>query len=73
MFGMFLQAKVAIKTFSDWTLATASSNHKHYESTLENVKGYYWVVMDFTELSRYLPPSAPHQTRSKMLRTNQIN
>jgi ureidoacrylate peracid hydrolase len=53
--------------------ATASSNHKHYESTLENVKGYYGVVMDLQELSRYLPSSAPEQTRPKMLRTNQIN
>jgi ureidoacrylate peracid hydrolase len=43
--------------------ATASSNHKHYESTLENVKGYYGLVMDLEELSRYLPASAqPTQT-----------
>ena len=49
--------------------ATASSNHKHYESTLENVKDYYGLVMDFQELSRYLPPSAPQETQPKMLRT----
>jgi len=53
--------------------ATSSSNHKHYESTLENVKGYYGVVMDLQELSGYLPPSAQQQTRPKMLRTSQIN
>lgn len=53
--------------------ATSSSNHKHYESTLENVKGYYGIVMDLQELSGYLPPSAQQQTRPKMLRTSQIN
>ena len=37
--------------------ATASSNKKHYESTLENVKGYYGIVMDMQELSQYLPQS----------------
>ncbi len=37
--------------------ATASSNKKHYESTLENVKGYYGIVMDMKELSQYLPQS----------------
>jgi ureidoacrylate peracid hydrolase len=34
--------------------ATASSNRKHYESTLENVKEYYGIVMDFKELCQYL-------------------
>src|SRR5919106_3643568 len=34
--------------------ATASSNKKHYESTLENVKGYYGIVMDMKELSQYM-------------------
>src|ERR671931_2718875 len=34
--------------------ATASSNRKHYESTLENVKDYYGIVMDFKELCQYL-------------------
>ena len=29
--------------------ATASTNKKHYESTLENVKGYYGIVMDIKE------------------------
>jgi ureidoacrylate peracid hydrolase len=48
--------------------ATASSNHKHYESTLENVKGYYGLVMDLEELSSYLPPSTTHETQPKMLR-----
>jgi ureidoacrylate peracid hydrolase len=37
--------------------ATASSNKKHYESTLENVKGYYGIVMDMKELCQYLPQS----------------
>jgi ureidoacrylate peracid hydrolase len=37
--------------------ATASNNKKHYESTLENVKGYYGIVMDMKELFQYLSPS----------------
>ena len=37
--------------------ATASNNKKHYESTLENVKGYYGIVMDIKELSQCLPLS----------------
>jgi ureidoacrylate peracid hydrolase len=48
--------------------ATASSNHKHYESTLENVKGYYGLVMDLQELSSYIPPSTTHETQPNMLR-----
>ncbi len=48
--------------------ATASSNHKHYESTLENVKGYYGLVMDLQELSSHLPPSTTHETQPNMLR-----
>jgi len=48
--------------------ATASSNHKHYESTLENVKGYYGLVMDLQELSSYLPRSTTHETQPNMLR-----
>jgi ureidoacrylate peracid hydrolase len=47
--------------------ATASSNHKHYESTLENVRGYYGLVMDLQELSRYLHPSTTQETQPKML------
>jgi ureidoacrylate peracid hydrolase len=43
--------------------ATTSSNHKHYESTLENVRGYYGLVMDLEELSRYLPASAQQPTQ----------
>ena len=49
--------------------ATASGNKRHYETTLERVKDYYGLVMDFQELSRYLPPSAPQETQPKMLRT----
>jgi ureidoacrylate peracid hydrolase len=37
--------------------ATASNNRKHYESTLENVKGYYGIVMDIKELGQSLPLS----------------
>jgi ureidoacrylate peracid hydrolase len=37
--------------------ATASNNKKHYESTLENVKGYYGIVMDMKELGQSLPLS----------------
>jgi ureidoacrylate peracid hydrolase len=37
--------------------ATASNNKKHYESTLENVKGYYGIVMDMKELFQYLSQS----------------
>jgi ureidoacrylate peracid hydrolase len=48
--------------------ATASSNHKHYESTLENVRGYYGLVMDLEELSPYLLASAQQPTQ--MLRTD---
>jgi ureidoacrylate peracid hydrolase len=51
--------------------ATASSNHKHYESTLENVRGYYGLVMDLEELSPYLLASAQQPTQ--MLRTDSKN
>ena len=34
--------------------ATASSNEKHYESTLDNVRGYYGLVMDLSEFSSHL-------------------
>jgi ureidoacrylate peracid hydrolase len=33
---------------------TASSNRKHYESTIENVRDYYGIVMELGELSNYL-------------------
>jgi ureidoacrylate peracid hydrolase len=36
--------------------ATASSNRKHYESTLENVRDYYGMVMESRELLEYLLP-----------------
>jgi ureidoacrylate peracid hydrolase len=36
--------------------ATASSNRKHYESTLENVRDYYGMVMESRELREYLLP-----------------
>lgn len=33
---------------------TASSNRKHYESTIENVRDYYGIVMELRELDQYL-------------------
>lgn len=36
--------------------ATTSNNKKHYESTLENVKEYYGLVMSIDQFSKYLPP-----------------
>src|ERR671929_171146 len=35
--------------------ATISNNKKHYESTIDNIKDYYGLVMDSSEFSRYLP------------------
>src|SRR5690348_13211327 len=47
--------------------ATASSNEKHYESTLENVRGYYGLVMDLSEFSSHLnsnnPPASNNRRR----------
>jgi ureidoacrylate peracid hydrolase len=34
--------------------ATASSNIKHYESTLENVRDYYGIVLELKELFQHL-------------------
>src|SRR5215467_10519311 len=45
--------------------ATASSNEKHYESTLENVKGYYGLVMDLAELISHLDSSNSNSTNNK--------
>ena len=42
--------------------ATASSNRKHYESTLENVKDYYGIVIELKELYQYLQPQVQAQT-----------
>jgi ureidoacrylate peracid hydrolase len=36
--------------------ATASSNTKHYESTLENVRDYYGIVLELKELFQQLEP-----------------
>jgi ureidoacrylate peracid hydrolase len=36
--------------------ATASSNTKHYESTLENVRDYYGIVLELKELLQQLEP-----------------
>lgn len=45
--------------------ATASSNRKHYESTLENVRGYYGLVMELKEFYRYLPQTQANSIPSK--------
>ena len=37
--------------------ATISNNKKHYESTIDNIKDYYGLVMDLSEFSQYLPQS----------------
>jgi ureidoacrylate peracid hydrolase len=44
--------------------ATASSNRKHYELTLENVKDYYGMVIELKELYQYLQPQVQNQTNS---------
>jgi ureidoacrylate peracid hydrolase len=36
--------------------ATASSNRKHYDSTLENVIDYYGIVVESKEIFQYLAP-----------------
>jgi ureidoacrylate peracid hydrolase len=33
---------------------TASSNRKHYESTIENVRDYYGIVIELRELDQYV-------------------
>jgi ureidoacrylate peracid hydrolase len=45
--------------------ATASSNRKHYESTLDNVRGYYGLVMELKEFYRSLP-----QTQANSIPSN---
>jgi ureidoacrylate peracid hydrolase len=37
--------------------ATISSNRKHYESTIDNIKDYYGLVMNLSEFSGYIPHS----------------
>ena len=37
--------------------ATISSNKKHYESTIDNIKDYYGLVMNLSEFSGYMPHS----------------
>jgi ureidoacrylate peracid hydrolase len=37
--------------------ATISSNKKHYESTIDNIKDYYGLVMNLSEFSGYIPQS----------------
>jgi ureidoacrylate peracid hydrolase len=38
--------------------ATASNIEKHYQSTLENVKGYYGIVMSSEEFTKFVPNSS---------------
>jgi ureidoacrylate peracid hydrolase len=45
--------------------ATASSNRKHYESTLENVRDYYGIVVESKELFEYLLPQTQFSTTKK--------
>ena len=37
--------------------ATISNNRKHYESTIDNIKDYYGLVMNLSEFSGYIPQS----------------
>jgi ureidoacrylate peracid hydrolase len=37
--------------------ATISSNRKHYESTIDNIKDYYGLVMNLSEFGGYIPQS----------------
>jgi len=46
--------------------ATASSNIKHFESTLEVVRDYYGLVMDVQEFARHLPQK-PEQRNKRFL------
>jgi ureidoacrylate peracid hydrolase len=43
---------------------TASSNRKHYESTIENVRDYYGIVIELRELDQYVSA----QTHSNIVR-----
>ena len=48
--------------------ATASSNRKHYESTLENVRDYYGIVMESRELLEYLLPQTQSNATKNRIR-----
>jgi ureidoacrylate peracid hydrolase len=48
--------------------ATASSNRKHYESTLENVRDYYGIVIESKDLFKYLLPQARSNAAKKRMR-----
>jgi len=50
--------------------ATASGNHKHFESTLEIVKDYYGFVMEIEELANSLAPQKQVQQKSKKRERN---
>ena len=48
--------------------ATASSNRKHYESTLENVRDYYGIVVESRELLEYLLPQTQSNSTKNRIR-----
>jgi ureidoacrylate peracid hydrolase len=48
--------------------ATASSSRKHYESTLENVRDYYGIVIESRELFQYLSPQTQSNTTNQRIR-----
>src|ERR671937_1531835 len=48
--------------------ATASSNRKHYDSTLENVRDYYGIVIESRELFQYLLPQTQSNATNKPIR-----
>jgi ureidoacrylate peracid hydrolase len=53
--------------------ATASSNRKHYESTLENVRDYYGMVMESRELLEYLLPQTQSNATNAIQRHKKAN
>jgi ureidoacrylate peracid hydrolase len=53
--------------------ATASSNRKHYESTLENVRDYYGMVMVSRELLEYLLPQTQSNTTNAIQQHKKAN
>jgi ureidoacrylate peracid hydrolase len=53
--------------------ATASSNRKHYESTLENVRDYYGMVMESRELLEYLLPQTQSNATNAIQQRKKAN
>jgi ureidoacrylate peracid hydrolase len=48
--------------------ATASSNRKHYDSTLENTRDYYGIVVESKELFQYLAPYLKANAANKQIK-----